>query len=43
MHRTIRAVAFCEAFKGFVLLAVNLIVVGIMVRALLTRTVTPEP
>jgi len=26
-----------------VLLALNLIVVGIMVRALLTRTVTPEP
>jgi uncharacterized MAPEG superfamily protein len=43
MHRTIRAVALFEVFKGFVLLALNLIVVGIMVRALLTRTVTPEP
>jgi hypothetical protein len=43
MHRTIRAVEFFKVFKGFVLLAVNLIVVGIMVRALLTRTVTPEP
>jgi len=43
MHRTILAVALFEVFKGFVLLALNLIVVGIMVRALLTRTVTPEP
>jgi len=34
----IRAVTW----HGFALLAVNLIVVGIMVRALLTRTVTPE-
>lgn len=43
MHRTIRAFAFFKAFKGVVLLAVNLIVVGIMVRALLTRTVISEP
>jgi hypothetical protein len=43
MHRTIRAVALFEVFKGFVLLALNLIVVGIMVRALLTRTVISEP